>query len=84
MSTEHAWVIGLRVDQSIKCLVEDIQSANGRASKAEPGDRLDIERFEALATRLEQAALRQADAKRIAVALPERGPTMLFLSLIHI
>ncbi len=78
MSTERAWVIGLPADGSMEGLVEDIQSAASRGAKAEPGDRLDIARFEALATRLEQAALRHADAKRIAVALPEPGPTILF------
>lgn len=78
MSTETAWVIGLPADLSTTGLVEDIHSAAGRAAKAEPGDRLDIARFEALATRLEQAALRRSDANRIAVALPEGGPTILF------
>ncbi|CCI52743.1 hypothetical protein [Nostocoides jenkinsii] len=78
MSTETAWVIGLPADLSTKGLVEDIHSAAGRAAKAEPGDRLDIARFEQLATRLEQAALRQSGVNRIAVALPEGGPTILF------
>lgn len=77
MSTESAWVIGLPADQSTKGLVEDIRSAASRAAKAEPGDRLDVNRFEALATRLELAALSQAEARRIAVAIPEPGPTIL-------
>ncbi len=78
MSTERAWVIGLPADRSTMGLVDDVRSAAGRASKAEPGDRLDVARFEALASRLEQAALSRDGATRVPVALPQRGPTMLF------
>ncbi|WP_216916710.1 hypothetical protein [Nocardia noduli] len=78
MSTERAWVIGLPSDQWTRSLVDDIRSASGRARKAEPGDRLDIARFEALATRLEQAALSRVDARRIHVACPQGGQTLLF------
>ncbi|GHG60791.1 hypothetical protein GCM10012320_35500 [Sinomonas cellulolyticus] len=78
MSTEIAWVIGLPADASYLGLVDDVRSAARRASKADPGDRLDIARFEALATRLEQAALNHPDAPRTAVSLPQGGQTMLF------
>lgn len=77
MSTETAWVIGLPLDASYLDLVNDIRSASSRASKAEPGDRLDIARFEALATRLEQAALSHPGAPRTAISLPQSGETML-------
>jgi hypothetical protein len=50
--------------------VADINSAAARSRKAAPGDRLDIARFEALATRLEQLAANDAQAPRIEVALP--------------
>lgn len=77
MSTEIAWVIGLPTDAAYLDLVNDIRSAASRASKADPGDRLDIARFEALATRLEQAALNHPGAPRVAVPLPDGGHTML-------
>ncbi|MCY1674997.1 hypothetical protein OVA06_09790 [Pseudarthrobacter sp. SL88] len=77
MSTEIAWIIGLPTDTPYLDLVNDIRSAASRASKADPGDRLDIARFEALATRLEQAALNHPGAPRMAVSLPESGHTML-------
>ncbi|WP_206487890.1 hypothetical protein [Rhodococcus sp. KRD162] len=78
MSTERAWVIGLPNDPWTNSLVNDIRSASDRARKAEPGDRVDIARFEALATRLELAAMSHLDGRRISVALPHCGPTMLF------
>jgi hypothetical protein len=78
MSSERAWVIGLPANASFLSLVDDVRSAASRASKADPGDRLDIARFEALATRLEQAALNHPDAPRAAIALAENGQTMLF------
>jgi hypothetical protein len=72
MSRERAWIIGLPADGPHQAVMADIQSAIGRSRKAEPGDRLDIARFEALATRLEQAALNDRQAPRVEVAVP--GP----------
>ena len=72
MSQERAWVIGLPGDGPHRAIIADIRSAAGRSRKAEPGDRLDIARFEALATRLEQAALNDRQAPRTEVAVP--GP----------
>ncbi|MCY1221887.1 hypothetical protein D9M72_339600 [compost metagenome] len=77
MSTETAWVIGLPTNAPYLDLVNDIRSAAIRASKADPGDRFDIARFEALATRLEQAALNYPGAPRMAVFGPSSGHTML-------
>ncbi|HEY0166585.1 MAG TPA: hypothetical protein VGB75_06035 [Jatrophihabitans sp.] len=77
MSTERLWVIGLPAEASFVSLVDDVRSAANRASKADPGDRLDIARFEALATRLEQAALNQANAPRVAVGVPDVQQTTL-------
>lgn len=72
MSRERAWIIGLPPDGPYNAVMADIQSAIGRSRKAEPGDRLDIARFEALATRLEQAALNDRQAQRVEVGVP--GP----------
>ncbi|MFF2300275.1 hypothetical protein [Arthrobacter sp. NPDC058127] len=77
MSTEIAWVIGLPLHASYLDLVNDVRSAASRASKADPGDRHDIARFEALATRLEQAALSHPGAQRTAISLPQNGETIL-------
>jgi hypothetical protein len=71
MSTERAWVLQLRATDSLLDLTADIRSAAARAAKAECGDRLDLARFEALVSRLEQAALNDESAPRIEVAVPE-------------
>lgn len=77
MSVERAWVIGLPADPSVLKLVSEVRSAANRARKSDPGDRLDIARYEALATRLEHAALNRFDAPRILVSLPPGGPMAL-------
>ncbi len=78
MSREQAWVVGLPADIGLLSLVADVRSAAERAAKADPGDRLDIARFEALASRLEQAALNLSTAPRTPVESPGVGTTMLF------
>lgn len=78
MTTENAWVVGLPADAAYLSLSRDVTSAIGRSGKAEPGDRLDIARMEALATQLEQTAIGDTRAERFPVRLPEAGDTMLF------
>ena len=81
MTTERAWVIGLPAEAAYLSLARDVASAIRRSSKAEPGDRLDIARMEALATELEQAASNHVQANRIPVTLPQGGmdaDTLLF------
>jgi hypothetical protein len=56
MSTESAVVLGVAPTHEIEQLVADIEGARRRATKAEPGDRVDIERFEVLASQLELLA----------------------------
>lgn len=56
MSTESAAVLGVPTSIEVEQLVSDIDGARRRAAKAEPGDRVDIERFEVLASRLELLA----------------------------
>ena len=77
MSQERAWIIGLPTDRPHQAIIADIRSAAGRSRKAEPGDRLDIARFEALATRLEQAALNDRHAPWAEVAVPGPLPEVL-------
>ena len=74
MSAERAFVVGLPDNAPNRALVADINSAAARSRKADPGDGLDIARFEALATRLEQLAANDAQAPRIEVAVP--GPAV--------
>lgn len=73
MSAEQAMIVGLPDTPANRGLIADINSAAARSRKAEPGDRLDIARFEALATRLEQLAVNERGAPRTPVAVPA-GP----------
>jgi len=70
MSAEQALIVGLPDTAANRALIADINSAAARSRKAEPGDRLDIARFEALTTRLEQLAVNDAQAPRIEVSMP--------------
>ena len=73
MSAEQALIVGLPPTAAHRALIAEITSAAARSRKAEPGDRLDIARFEALATRLEQLAINDPHAPRTPVAVP--GPS---------
>lgn len=76
MSLERAMVVGLEPTAEIEGLVDDIASASARAAKAEPGDRGDAVRFEALSTRLEALAW-QASSRgtSVHVEVPQSSPT---------
>lgn len=79
MSAEQASVVGIPDTPANRALIVDIRSCAARSRKAEPGDRLDIARFEALATRLEQLAINDTQAPRISVTLRgQAADTMLF------
>lgn len=56
MTVERALLVGVTRTPSVDELVADIGSAADRARKAEPGERGDIVRFEALSTQLELLA----------------------------
>ncbi|HQZ33542.1 MAG TPA: hypothetical protein PK020_03905 [Ilumatobacteraceae bacterium] len=77
MSGERAWVVGLPAEPTLLTLAGEVRSAAERAQKAEPGDRLDIARFESLATRLEQLAVHRPDAPRTEVSVTGDGATNL-------
>jgi hypothetical protein len=55
MATETR-LIALPCDEDVAELIADIESAKARAAKADPADRSDIVRYEALSVRLEQRA----------------------------
>jgi hypothetical protein len=73
MSTERGFVVGVDDTRENQVLVAEIISAAARARKADPGDRVDIVRFEALSSRLEQAALREPRSSFVEVSLPTPG-----------
>lgn len=60
MTIETVTVAGLPHSKELDRLLADIDSAAVRAGKASPGDRLDVERFEALSTQLESLVQRAA------------------------
>ena len=76
MTAEHAALVGVPPTTELDGLLTEIQSAIARSRKAEPGDRTDITRFEALASQLEQLAIRQAQ-DQAPLALFD-GPALLF------
>lgn len=63
MSAESAVILGVASTDEIEQLVADIDGARRRATKAEPGDRVDIERFEVLASQLELIADSQSTVR---------------------
>lgn len=77
MSAEQALIVGLPDTAANRALVAETTSAAARSRKAEPGDRLDIARFEALATRLEQLAINDPHAPRTPVAVPRPSAEVL-------
>lgn len=56
MSATETRLVALPCDEDIAELIADIESAKARAAKADPADRSDIVRYEALSVRLEQRA----------------------------
>lgn len=81
MSAEQALIVGLPDTAANRALIADINSAAARSRKAEPGDRLDIARFEALATRLEQLAVNDAQAPRTTVVVPGQSAEALLFGV---
>ncbi len=69
MTVERAVIVGVPPSAEVDELIADIRSAAARGRKADPGERGDIVRFEALATQLEQLAGRFAAADSV-VAIP--------------
>lgn len=56
MTIERAFIVAVEPTDELLGIVDDLRSAAVRAEKADPGDRSDVVRFEALAARLEHAA----------------------------
>ena len=59
MTIERVIAVAAPVDDKRRQLIADIRSAAGRAECAEPGDRLDVVRHEALSSQLETWAFAQ-------------------------
>jgi hypothetical protein len=60
MTEECSVIVAIPSDAGTRRLIEDVQSAASRALKADPGDRADIVRYEALSVQLEKLAEQQA------------------------
>ena len=74
MTHESYAAIAFTLDDVGYELIADIRSAAARATKAEPGDRLDITRFEALSSQLEALAMTQFDQGVVRVQLDRAPP----------
>ena len=74
MTHESYAAIAFTLDDVGYELIADIRSAAARATKAEPGDRLDITRFEALSSQLEALAMTQFDQGEVRVQLDRAPP----------
>jgi hypothetical protein len=70
MSAIEARCIALPCDEDVATLIADIESAAARAAKADPADRADIVRFEALSVQLEQKAARAWSEGAASAVLP--------------
>ncbi|MDQ6948619.1 MAG: hypothetical protein M3256_20765, partial [Actinomycetota bacterium] len=79
MTTERAVAVAAPLDEQRRLLVEDLRSAAARADGAEPGDRSDVVRFEALSSQLEAWAFGQVGMLGVASvrldAPPSDGPS---------
>lgn len=60
MTTECVRLVAVPLDSQTQELVADIEAAAARARKADPAERSDVTRFEALSVQLEQHAARTA------------------------
>lgn len=80
MTVERVVAIALPLDEERRRLVEDIESARARAIDAEPGDRMDIVRYENLSSQLESWAFREIGKPGVidlaVESLPESTPTL--------
>jgi hypothetical protein len=67
VTTERLIGIALPLDEEHKLLVQDVRSARERARKAEPGDRIDVIRYEMLSSQLEAWAYKSVDGGNVAI-----------------
>lgn len=81
MTIERAIVVAAPLDESRRLLVGDLRSAEARAEGAEPGDRLDVVRYETMSSQLEAWAFGQIGRPNaVAIELdtvPAPGPALL-------
>jgi hypothetical protein len=71
MTIERRIAVAASIDDERRTLLQDIRSAASRARKADPGDRLDIVRYEALSSQLESWVYgRVAAGKAVVIDVP--------------
>jgi hypothetical protein len=75
MTIEQSILVAVHRTDAVAELVRDILSARERSEKADPGDRSDVVRYEALCVRLEDLAEQALAAGARAVALPQAIPS---------
>jgi hypothetical protein len=75
MTVEQSLLVALSKTAAVSDLIRDIVSAAQRAEKADPGDRTDVVRYEALCVRLEALAARALDDGADHAELPGPLPT---------
>ncbi|MFC5007277.1 hypothetical protein ACFPIJ_56900 [Dactylosporangium cerinum] len=74
MTIERTVLVTIAVSDDIDGLLRDVAAARRRAEKADPGDRDDVVRYEALCARLESTAMEIASAGRAPVTAAEAPP----------
>ena len=74
MTVERSMIVAVPRTPTVAELVRDIVSAAERAEKAEPGDRVDVIRYESLCARLEALAERALDDGAERLSMPELLP----------
>ena len=80
MTTERLYAIAMPLDTEHTMLAADVRSARERARKAEPGDRVDIVRYETLSSQLEAWAHSVATASASTGSGVSVGPVVRFAS----
>lgn len=71
MTVERTIRVTLPLSDDVDGLLRDIAAARRRAEKADPGDRSDVVRYEALCSRLETIAIESASAGRAPVVVAD-------------
>ena len=81
MTIERTIGVAAPLDDERRLLVTDVRSAAARAEGAEPGDRLDVVRYETLSSQLESWAFEQVGRPHAITiefdTVPEAGPVLL-------
>jgi hypothetical protein len=77
MTVEQSLLVALRRTDAVAELIRDIVSARERSEKADPGDRSDVVRYEALCVQLEDLAEQALAAGADVITIPQPLPSSL-------